>query len=506
MKKITRFLFCVCMLGSLALNAMPTPKAKKTSRLYVSQFENVLGTSLELKVHAYSEKQASVAENAALSEIERMSKILSGYDVNSEFSKWMKTSQQAIPVSKELFEVLSLFEQWKLKSGGALDASAQVIGQLWKQAAAKQVIPSQEEINRAVTEVQQTHYVLDATTQTATHTSNVPLMLNSFAKSYIIKHAADAAMSVTDVNAVVVNIGGDIIIAGNQSEKINVSDPKADAENDAPIDRLLLNNKAVATSGNYRRGELINGKWYSHIIDPRTGLPAGEVISATVVAPSATDAGALATAFNVLSVEESKQLASTVPGAEYMMITKNGDRITSKGWSAIEIAETKKTKPAASITADQWNPDYELTVNVELAQLQGFGRRPFVAVWVEDADKKSVRTIAVWFNKDRWLHELRAWYSANYSNFTTGTGNMASISSATRSAGKYSLKWDGKDDKGLYVKPGKYTIYIEAAREHGTYQLMSQEMSFKGNAQQATIAGNVEVASVSLEYKKKSDN
>ena len=170
------------------------------------------------------------------------------------------------------------------------------------------------------------------------------------------------------------------------------------------------------------------------------------------------------------------------------------------------MAETKRNTSAPVITADQWNPDYELTINVELAQLQGFGRRPFVAVWVEDADKKSVRTISVWFNRDRWLHELRAWYSANYSSFAAGSGSMASVSSATRSAGKYSLKWDGKDDKGNYVKPGKYTIFIEAAREHGTYQLMSQEMNFKGTAQQATIAGNVEVASVSLDYKKKSDN
>ena len=506
MKKITRFLLFICMLGYITINATPAPKAKKVSHLYVSHFENVLGTSLELKVHAYSEKQATVAETSALAEIERMSKILSGYDVNSEFNKWMKTSHQAIPVSKELFEVLSLFEKWKLKSNGALDASAQVIGQLWKQAASKQIIPSQDEIDLAVAEVQQTHYTLDANTQTATHISTAPLMLNSFAKSYIIKHAVDVAMAITDVNAVVVNIGGDIVVAGNQTEQIHISDPKADAENDAPLDKLMISNKAVATSGNYRRGELINGKWYSHIIDPRTGLPAGEVISATVVAPNATDAGALATAFNVLSVAESKSLAATIPGAEYMMITKNGERIVSKGWSAIEMAETKRNTSAPVITADQWNPDYELTINVELAQLQGFGRRPFVAVWVEDADKKSVRTISVWFNRDRWLHELRAWYSANYSSFAAGAGSMASVSSATRSAGKYSLKWDGKDDKGNYVKPGKYTIFIEAAREHGTYQLMSQEMNFKGTAQQATIAGNVEVASVSLDYKKKSDN
>ena len=457
---------------------------------------------MEIKIKSTSEKQASVAEAAAMKEIDRLSSILSGYDINSEFSKWLKTINRAEKVSPELFEVLNLFDQWKDRSGGALDASAQVINKLWKEAAAKQKLPTEDEIKNAVAQVQSKHWVLDAASQTATHLNNAPLILNSFAKSYIIKHAADAAMAVEEVNAAIVNIGGDIVVAGNRKETVQVSDPKADAENDAPLDKLLISNKAIATSGNYRRGEQINGKWYSHIIDPRTGLPAGDIISATVVAPNATDAGALATAFNVLSTEESKQLAATIPDAEYMIITKDGERITSKGWEALEVPAAKKTKIIAAAPADQWS-EYELVVNLELAQLQGFARRPFVAVWVEDQDKKAVRTISVWFNRDRWLHELRAWYSSNYSKFSGDQAGMSSISSATRSAGKYSLKWDGKDDKGNFVKPGKYTIFIEAAREHGTYQLLSEEMNLNGKPLTSNLTGGVEVASASIEFRKK---
>ncbi|MDQ6813112.1 MAG: FAD:protein FMN transferase [Bacteroidota bacterium] len=85
-----------------------------------------------------------------------------------------------------------------------------------------------------------------------------------------------------------------------------------------------MTNNTVATSGNYRRGEYNAGKRYSHIIDPRTGLPANSVISATVVADNATDAGALATALNVLSPEEGKVLVETVPGTAHMMITADG--------------------------------------------------------------------------------------------------------------------------------------------------------------------------------------
>lgn len=499
MKLLSRFL-----LGLLVLSACAwaLPSDEKPSRLYVSHFENVLGTSLQLKVSAVSEKQAERAEAAALAEISRLQKILSGYDKTSEFSQWMATNGQAVKVSPELFEVLSLFEQWKNRTGGALDASAQVIGNVWKQAETKKQLPSIEELNRAVAEVKKEHWKLDAATGTATHTSNTPLMLNSFAKSYIIQKAADAALSVENVKGVVVNIGGDIVIKGGVDETVQVSNPKADAENDAPIGQLQLNNKAIATSGNYRRGEWIDGKWYSHIVDPRTGIPAGEIISATVVASNATDAGALATAFNVLTPEESKKLAATIPGTEYLLVTRNGEKIASKGWNA----ELKNTVTSVKPAPDQWNPDYELVVNLELAQMQGFARRPFVAVWITDKDKNTVRTIAVWYNKERWLHELRAWYSSNFSKFTGDAGNMTTISSATRSAGKYALKWDGKDDKGNYVKPGKYTINIEAVREHGGYDLLSEEINCSNKAQQVGLKGKAELGEVVLDYRKKTAN
>lgn len=501
-KLLSGVLFC-----ATTIFAAPKPAAKKTSRVFVSHFENVLGTSLEIKIKSVSEKQADKAEAAALKEIQRLAGIISSYDVNSEFSQWMRTSGEAKKISRELFEILSLFDQWRTRSHGALDAGAQVVTALWRSAAAKQIIPTQQELDNAVATVKQPHWRLDTANQTATHLSNAPLALNSFAKSYIIQHAADAAMAMGDVRAVVVNIGGDIVIAGDLAEAVQVSDPKADAENDAPLDRLTISNKAIATSGNYRRGENINGQWYSHIIDPRTAKPAGDVVSATVVSASATDAGALATAMNVLTVEESANLAASVPGTEYMLLTKDGKRYESKGWKKLETPSTPKENANTPVkaAAEQWN-DYELVINFEVAKFEGFTRRPYVVIWVEDKDKNPVRTVSLWFQKDRWLRDLRAWYAANGAKFS-GEANrttLASVSSATRSAGNYSVKWDGKDDQGNFVKPGRYTIHIEAAREHGTYQLISQEMNLAGTPKQQTLTGNAEITSASLDYRKKS--
>jgi hypothetical protein len=77
-----------------------------------------------------------------------------------------------------------------------------------------------------------------------------------------------------------------------------------------------------------------------------------------------------------------------------------------------------------------------------------------------------------------------------------------SISSATRPPGKYTLKWDGKDNDGKLVKNGKYTVYLEVVREHGTYQLMKQEMDMTGTPKVVTFPANTEVVAASFDYHK----
>ncbi len=501
--------FTILLAGFLLVGTPPKSKIEINRQLYVSNYENVLGTSLEFKFTSISEKEAEKAEHAALKEINRLSSIFSAYDANSEFSKWMKQDlNKPIKVSKELFEMLNLFEQWKNKSNGALNASAAIAGKLWSEAAKKQQLPTKAEINATVENMKRSHYKLDNINLTATRLTNSPLVLNTFAKSYIINIACDQALASSSIDAVVVNIGGDLVVKGNVTDQVNVTDPLANADNDAPLAHLLIKNKAVATSGNYRRGVKIRKHWYSHIIDPRTGKPVEGVISATVIAPNAVDAGALATAFNVLSLSESKALAGTISGAEYLIITANGKRLESEGFSALmdnSIKEEPETKPNTvfSNAEKPWDPKFELAVSFEFNAIEGNGHRPFAAIWVEDANKVSVRNLALWYNKPKWLPDLRNWYRINGENFKTDKNTYASVTGATRSPGKYTIKWDGKNDKGQYVPQGKYTIIIETAKEHGTDEILRQEMELKKSAQKATAAGNVEFSNVTFDFHKK---
>jgi thiamine biosynthesis lipoprotein ApbE len=472
-------------------------------RTYSFHYENVLGTSLELKVLAVSEADAGLAEESALGEIEREARILSAWDAASEFSRWERTRGEAVPVSRELFEVLGLFDQWRERTGGALDASAEAVTRVWKQAEARHTPPSEQERAAAVAAVRQRHWELDAIHRTATHLSGTPLALNSFAKSYIAGHAANAALAEPGVRQVVVNIGGDLVVRGVGSERVDVADPKSDAENAAPIASLEIHDRAIATSGNYRRGEEIGGRHYSHIVDPRTGLPCDQILSSTVVASNPADAGAMATAFSVLTPQETRRVASAIPGAEYLLITKTGERIMSPGFTALVAAAGPAPSPAPAPAAVPAWEGMELTISFDLARLDARARRPYLVAWVEDGDKFPVRTIALWYNKDRYLPELRAWYrSDRLRSMAEGTDLTRSVSSATRSPGHYTLQWDGKDNQGKLVKPGKYTVYIECSREHGGYDLFHREIDFNGTPNKIQIPGGSEIASASLDYHK----
>src|ERR1700694_1541 len=132
-------------LAYLPLAAATVPNAGQAQQIgleshrdaeWTFHHENVLGTSLEVTLRAGSEGQAAAAEAALLAAIERHDAILSAWKSDSELSQWLATSGEEKKVSAELLEVLGLFDSWRDRTAGALDASAESAMRLWKRAAA----------------------------------------------------------------------------------------------------------------------------------------------------------------------------------------------------------------------------------------------------------------------------------------------------------------------------------------------------------------------------------
>lgn len=516
-------------LAATQINGMaqgPATYADQITGSFTFHHEHVLGTSLELNVRAANLAQARRAEAASLAEIDRQDRILSAWRPDSEFSRWAATRFQPITVSPELFAVLAAFEHWREQTNGALNPSAEGAMRLWRTALAEGRQPSEAEIAQVREAMAQQHWQLDATRQTVTRLTDVPLALASFTKSFVSAHAADAAMR-TGISGVMINVGGDIVLRGDAKQVIDITDPLVSGENDVPLDRISVRDRAVATSGSYRRSldqlssqisdslqtsRLSHIPRFSHIIDPRTALPTVHILSSTVIAPDAETAGALATAFSVLSEQESTQLARQIPGVDYLLVTGEGRRIYSPGWAGYQLPglHTMAYAPSAPQAAKasvpgMWNPAYELAIDIDMPNPTDTRyRRPYVAVWVEDADHFPIRTITLWTQSPRYIPELKAWFRDDQMrNLSEGTDLSKTISSATRPAGHYTVKWDGKDNQGKPVKAGKYTVIIEAAREHGTYQLERREMSFTAQPEKVDIPVGKELGAVTFDYRKR---
>jgi FAD:protein FMN transferase len=490
-----------------------TDAAQQETGIWTFHHEHVLGTSLELSVRAATLADAERAEAAVLAAFDQDEARLSTWRGDSEVSRWAKTRFEPVRVSPELFDVLAAFDTWRQRTGGALDASVEAATRLWTSTTAEGRMPSDGEIAVAVEAMQQPHWVLDRQHSTATRVSDVPLALASFTKSYISSRAADAALR-AGATGIMLNVGGDMIVRGNLTQVVAVADPRAASENAASLEHVVVHDRAVATSGSYRRGfELAaatrtQAPQFSHLIDPRTALPASHVLSSTVIARDAVTAGALATAFSILPVEESRKLAASTPDVQYMLVLAGGEQVRSENWPqtpGFRPAVFARTPSAAAAAAGLWDTAYELSIDLTLPRIGDFRfRRPYVAVWVEDENRNPVRTIALWTEKPRYISELREWYRDDQrSSGAQGSELWRTVSSATRPPGNYTLTWDGKDNEGKLVKAGKYTICIEAAREHGGYDIERKDLDFDAKPQQATLAAGNELGAITIDYHKR---
>lgn len=167
-------------------------------------------------------------------------------------------------------------------------------------------------------------------------------------------------------------------------------------------------------------------------------------------------------------------------------------------------------KPKPGAAPAPWDDRWQLEVQLEIAQPEG-GRyhRPYVAVWLEDQDGVPVKTLCLWVQNSgrgpRWIPDLRKWFRGERVRQLAESGNLVdTVSSPTRMPGKYKLTWNGLDDQGKKVRQGRYTLYVEAAREHGTYQVMRKDVIIGRQPFHAELGTNVEIKSATVDYRARS--
>jgi len=304
----------------------------RRARHFTFAYDHVLGTSLELLVTAARESAARRAESEALAEIDRLEPLLSGWSSTSELALFLATYDADVPVSAELAEMLHASASWRERTAGAFDPTVQsIIDRLRSGDAA-------DGATRACRgSLREPLWLVNRASGTARRLTRRAVTLDAIAKGYIVARAAMRARSVEGVADVLLNVGGDVQHCGEHAVTVGVADPAAPAENAPPIAVVRLQNAAIATSGGYRRGFLLDGRRISHIVDPRTGRPAERIASASVIAPDCATADALSTAFSVMTPAESVALADSLGDVGCLLVDAAGSVTTNQRWNDCAI-------------------------------------------------------------------------------------------------------------------------------------------------------------------------
>lgn len=496
--------FCLTFLSTLVVLNAPKTIAKD----YVLRQENVLGTSLELRIETDSEKLAERIEKTSLQEIDRLSQILSRHHSDSELMQWQAEKNDTQALSVDLRTVIKNAERWRQLTNGAFDIRAGAFASLWSQAEQNQKLPAEDNRRKLALTVRNAPWT-ENSTGLVNRNDKLPLSLDALAKGYILDSVCKTIQKqYPQLSSFTINIGGDLRKFGKQSLNVSISNPDDASEHALPVMTFNLTGPlALATSGGYQRYVEIAGRKYSHIIDPRTGFPANKVQSASVIAPTAMDADAAATTLCVLGSTEGLSLIESLDGFECFMVADNGKTMVSSGWptgnskwetALINAQKNEKTNSKSNSG---------LHIDFSLSRPQGGRyRRPYVAVWLEDADGFPVKTAVLWMQTappgPRWHRDLTRWYRNDRLRKLAEKKEMiGTISGATRGPGKYRARFDGTDNLGKPLPHGKYTLYIEAAREHGTYQIIRKTLEL-GNKpiSKQSLKDNVEISETSFEY------
>jgi len=288
----------------------------------------MMGTFVTITLWAPSHQKAREAGDAAFARIARVDSLMSTYRPDSELSQVnRRAGSEAVSISDETLEVLTLSVKYSKLSGGAFDISVAPLMKLWKAAEHNGAVPDQAAIEDALALVGYENIALDPTARTVRFAKpSMKIDLGGIAKGYSVDLAV-AELRKHGITAALVNAGGDIATIGRPptARAWRVGIRKPGRRNERLPEVVHLTTGAVATSGDYERFVEIGGKRFSHIKDPRTGMPVENICSVTVIAPDATAADALATACSVLGPEEGLKLAARLHDVEVMYIVAGDD-------------------------------------------------------------------------------------------------------------------------------------------------------------------------------------
>ncbi len=286
----------------------------------------IMACIFDITVIADDQKSADQFIDLAVAEMERIERLISSWDPNSQTSAINRNAGiKAVKVDQELFELIHRSVSISKVMDGAFDISYGSMDQIWKFDGSMNSLPSRDAMAKSVSRVGYQKIILDTKNQTVfLKEKGMKIGFGGIGKGY----AADKAKALLQslgVQGGIINASGDMNTWGKQLNgddwNIAITNPLNKKES---FGLVPLNKGAVVTSGNYEKYIIIDQQRYSHIIDPRTGIPSKGILSVTVFAPSAELGDAIATAIFVMGIDTGLDRINQLPQLDCIIVDDQG--------------------------------------------------------------------------------------------------------------------------------------------------------------------------------------
>lgn len=282
-----------------------------------------MGTVVEFTLRAKSPSQARDAMLAAEREIERIEALLWEGDSLSDIGRINRADADTILIQEETYAFLRRADSLSALTAARFDPSIQPVFALYGFETEAPTLPTEAEIADALPHVGMEAFAYLAPDKVVKADPRAGMSLAGMAKGYAVDRAV-AQLRARGIRSAIVNAGGDLYCLGangDQDWTVGVQDPD-DAS--ALLTAFDVRDRAVATSGDYQRFFVDDGRRIHHLLDPATGRPASGVRSATVLAPTTELADALATAFFIAGISAGLELASLMPQIDVLFVASDG--------------------------------------------------------------------------------------------------------------------------------------------------------------------------------------
>ena len=282
----------------------------------------LMGTRFEISVVATNENKGNLYIETAIDEIDRIEKLISSWDSNSQTSLINRNAGiKPVKIDLELIELIERSIQISKITKGAFDITYASMDRIWKFDGSMKVMPIDNEIRNSVSKIGYKNIIINRKNKTVfLKNKGMKIGFGGIGKGY----AADKAKALLlelGVTSGIINASGDMNAWGKQPNggnwMVGITNP---LNTKKAFSWMPINNQSVVTSGDYEKYVEFNGKRYAHIINPRTGYPTTGIKSVTIFAPKAELADALATSVFVMGLENGLDFINQLNGIEAIIV------------------------------------------------------------------------------------------------------------------------------------------------------------------------------------------